>query len=121
MITLTDAQVHTLVASPDISERQRTIARMRYVDHMEIAAIAETMAVTTHCIGMHLRNARKLALRMVSVAHVDKPIDAAWFQRQVAYVRSIEHDPEHQGHYLNGIEIVHGIEMRKRVEEACNP
>lgn len=47
------------------------------------------------------------------------PLDEAWFQRQVEYVRKIAADQEHQGRYLNGIEMCHGTEMRERVEAAA--
>lgn len=55
--------------------------------------------------------------------HVGRPkkavLDDAWFARNVAYVRSLAVDPEHQGRYLRGIEIAHGSDMRKRVEAAA--
>ena len=47
------------------------------------------------------------------------PLDEAWFQRQVEYVRKIAADQEHQGRYLNGIAIAHGDEMRARVGAAA--
>ncbi len=48
-----------------------------------------------------------------------RALGEAWFQRQVEYVRMIARDPEHQERYLSGIEMCHGIEMRKRVEAAA--
>jgi len=50
------------------------------------------------------------------VRAMGKPIDEAWHERQVAYVRTLEADPEHQGRYLRGIAVAHGDAVAARVE-----
>ena len=47
------------------------------------------------------------------------PLDEAWFQRQVEYVRKIAADQQPKGRYLNGIAIAHGDEIRARVGAAA--
>lgn len=63
-----------------------------------------------------------MATEQPKKTHVGRPkkavLDEAWFARNVAVVRQLAGDVEHQQRYLSGVECAHGLEMRQRMEAA---
>ena len=122
MKRLTDSEIREMLACERLTSRERTIARLFYLDHLRAHVIGHRLGLSGSAITSSLSVARRKVSGEVTkrVGRPKRyPLDEAWFRRQVEYVRKIAADPEHQGRYLNGIEMCHGTEMRERVEAAA--
>lgn len=121
MKRLTDDEIRAMLACERLTSRERTIARLFYLDHLRAHVIGHRLGLSGSTVTSSLSIARRKSSGEV-IKRVGRPkrypLDDAWFQRQVEYVRQLT-DPKHQGRYLNGIEMCHGTEMRERVEAAA--
>lgn len=112
-----------LDAMPHLTERQRVVVRMRLAG-TPCRDIAAALGIHLSGVSVALRRALSLSShavveqprRRVHRVRLGKPIDAAWYERQVEYVRSLEHDDEHQGAYMRGIAMCQGATVADEVE-----
>jgi DNA-binding CsgD family transcriptional regulator len=115
---MTATELQTLASSPRQSRRERQITTLR-ADGVRSHIIAQRLGISAATVTSVLSKVRKRAGigsgEPVSRA-INPPIDEAWYERQVAYVRSLEHDAEHQGRYLRGIAVAHGDAVAARVD-----
>ena len=109
---MTPTDIQAILGCPGLTRYQRTLLRRRFIEQQSCAQIATAT-------GRSYDGVKTLVSRIVRKAKtwtVPTRIDEAWHARQVAYVRSLEHDAEHQGRYLRGIAVAHGDEVASRVE-----
>lgn len=109
MVTLTGGQRAFLECFCAI---QADIERAPVVVHVPVAAPAVRAP------------AREPKQKLMKVERRTSPrpkrsVDEAWFERNVAVVRQLAGDVEHQQRYLSGVECAHGLEMRQRMEAAA--
>lgn len=112
-----------LDAMPHLTERQQAVVRMR-LDGTPCRDIAAALGIHLSGVSVALRRALSLSShaaveqprKRVYRTRMGKPIDAAWYERQVAYVRSLEHGPAHQGAYMRGIAMCQGATVADEVE-----
>jgi DNA-binding CsgD family transcriptional regulator len=116
-----------LLAVDGLSKRERRVIEIAARERATHADIADRLGISTSQVNQCLVRARQRAQGKRAPARTSrtlKPVmDADWFPRQVAYVRSLANspDPTHQQRYLNGIALVWGQEWADRVEqEAAN-
>lgn len=128
-----DASALTIL--PTLTERQQRIVRLR-LDGLTPGRIATALGINRGAVSRTLGRVLQLAPpdprvgtttarpARAGIAHrptkMGKPIDAAWYERQVAYVRSLEHDPGHQGAYLRGIAMCQGQDVADEVERRAD-
>jgi hypothetical protein len=101
-----------------LSPRQRQVVEMR-LSQMRFSLIARKLGVSCGTVTSAMAAARKRLTAIPGTGGgkpVNPPIDQAWHERQVAAMRKIAHDTEHQGRYLRGIAYAHGDEVAARVD-----
>jgi DNA-binding CsgD family transcriptional regulator len=114
-VKLSSAELHAL-RDCILTPRQRQIVEMR-LSQMRFSLIAKRLGVTCGTVTSAMAAARKRLTAIPGTGGgkpVNSPIDQAWHERQVAYVRSIE--GEHRTRYLRGIAIAHGQDVADEVE-----
>jgi len=115
---MTATELQTLASSPRLSRRERQITTLR-AGGVRSHIIAQRLGISAATVTSVLSKVRKRAGigsgEPVSRA-INPPIDEAWHERQVAYVRLIAGNPEHQGRYLRGIAVAHGDAVAARVD-----
>ena len=115
-----------LLAFPGLTPRERKVVEMRIRDGLRAHIIAMRLGITLANVREALATARKRAAGTMkpSTGRATNAqamvMDADWFPRQVAYVRQIAADPDHQTRYLRGIAICWGQEWADKVEAAAN-
>lgn len=109
-----------MLEHPALSDREREVVRMRYIDGLKSRVIAEALGINRSTVESFLTFARKKAAKPVAPtwkpAAKNKPIDAAWEQRQVDYLRSLGDDEEHVARYLRGLAICQGQAIADKIE-----
>lgn len=107
-------ELKALADCPTLTTRQRQIVDLR-LRNVRFDLIAKQLGIGCSSVTSMLTKARqKLCAPRETSRAINNPIDQAWHERQVAYVRSIEGD--HRRHYLNGIAIVHGWKLADKIE-----
>jgi DNA-binding CsgD family transcriptional regulator len=112
---MTVPELRQLAQVPGLTKRQRQVATLR-AEGVQAHIIGHRLGISTSAVTSVLAKARQRSVPGRTVRAMGKPIDEAWHERQVAYVRSLEADPEHQGRYLRGIAYAHGDAVAARVE-----
>lgn len=114
--------MNDILACDGLSPRERSVVELRMRDGLRHLAIARRLGITTSQVHNALVAARQRANGTrppARTTRTQRPVmDADWWPRQIAYVRSLEHspDPTHQTRYLRGIAIVWGQEVADEVE-----
>lgn len=112
-----------------LGERDQVIASMR-LDGAPCGAIASQFGVSRSTISKALNRALALQAGQHVTPRTPRPaprkatrygapIDDAWFERNVALLRSYAGDDEHQHRYLRCIEYLWGEDMRERMAIAA--
>lgn len=120
---MTDADV---LAFGGLSPRERSVLEMRVREGLQMTTIGERLGISMSQVNQALVLARRRARGQRKPARTArvKPMvmDADWWPRNVAYVRSLAHspDPTHQQRYLNGITLVWGREVADEVERRAS-
>lgn len=113
---------------PGLSERERRVVDLRIREGLRANIVARRLGLTiaqvhsTMCTAKdRVRGKRPPAKTRAKAQTHPLVMDAGWFDRQVVYVRKLEHsdDPTHQQRYLNGISIVWGQAWADKVEAAA--
>lgn len=126
MISLSDDQVRELLACSALSPRERQVTTMRYRDRVQVHVIARRLGISLSTVSTLLTTARRrvhLGPRRAPAQPRNRyggaPLDDGWFKRNVAMIQRAAGDEEHQTRYLNGIELLWGEDMRKRMAKAA--
>lgn len=112
---MTGSDIQAMLDCPRLSPRQREVVALRYVAKLPYETIARRLGMASGVARVYAMIARrKMRLEADSPKAINRPIDEAWHQRQVAYVRGLEDG--HRVRYLRGISIAHGQAVADRVE-----
>lgn len=122
MKRLSEPEVLAILERPHLTEHERTVAKQFYVDKIRANVISHRLGLSVSAVTSVLTLARRKAtqprLKVQAGRRKKAVLDDAWFARNVALVRQLAVDEDHQQRYLSGVERVYGVEMRRRMEAA---